>query len=359
MLSEQCIALRCFIFLAMAILPPRLLVAADVVSFNWNVSETGTNVSLRGLSAVDDDVIWASGAEANVIRSIDGGETWQPRGPANFDGLEFRCVCAFSANVACIASAGTPAVLLRTEDGGATWKETYRAESETAFFDAMQFWDADRGMAVSDPVNGRLLVVETNDGGRSWRKVTNGIPLARPGEAAFAASNSSLLLGPDGQLWFGTGGAESDTSRLYTRSGWDQPWDAIPVPMPSSQAAGIFAICQGPAIGEGDATKPLICVGGDYRASETSKVTACISLDDGATWQHVAGQPESFRSDVIAIPEDSPLARALIAVGPAGTDLSHDGTNWTSLSDIGFHCLSAGKTKLFACGSDGRFAQLE
>ncbi|WP_037225540.1 WD40/YVTN/BNR-like repeat-containing protein [Rhodopirellula baltica] len=359
MFSNQCIALCCFIFLAMAILPPRLLVAADVVSSNWNVSETGTNVSLRGLSAVDDDVIWASGAEATVIRSIDGGETWQPCGPAGFDGLEFRCVCAFSANVACIASAGTPAVLLRTEDGGETWKETYRAESETAFFDAMQFWDADRGMAVSDPVDGRLLVVETNDGGNSWRKVTNGIPLARPGEAAFAASNSSLLLGADGQLWFGTGGAESDTSRLYTRSGWDQPWVAVPVPMPSSQAAGIFAICQGPAIGEGDATKPLICVGGDYRASETSEVTACISLDDGATWQRVAGQPESFRSDVMAIPEGSQIARALIAVGPAGTDLSHDGTNWTSLSDIGFHCLSAGKTKLFACGSDGRFAQLE
>ncbi|MEP2073294.1 MAG: oxidoreductase, partial [Rhodopirellula bahusiensis] len=37
----------------------------------WRLSETGTNVSLRGLSAVDDDVIWASGAAATVIRSID------------------------------------------------------------------------------------------------------------------------------------------------------------------------------------------------------------------------------------------------------------------------------------------------
>ncbi|MEO9595885.1 MAG: oxidoreductase [Rhodopirellula bahusiensis] len=325
----------------------------------WRLSETGTNVSLRGLSAVDDDVIWASGAAATVIRSIDGGETWKPCGPDGYGDLEFRCVCAFSANDACIASAGTPAVLLRTEDGGTSWKETYRAESDAAFFDAMQFWDDKRGLAVSDPVDGRLLVVETNDGGRSWKKLSTELPLARPGEAAFAASNSSLLVGDEGQSWFGTGGAESDTSRLYTRSGWDQPWHTVSVPMPSSQAAGIFAVCQGPSIAGVTTAKPLFCVGGDYRATETSEVTVCISLDDGTTWQRVAGQPDSFRSDVMAIPEGSPLARTLIAVGPAGTDHSRDGMNWAPFSAIGFHCLSAGKTKVFACGSDGRFARLE
>ncbi|MEP6168828.1 MAG: oxidoreductase, partial [Rhodopirellula bahusiensis] len=95
------------------------------------------------------------------------------------------------------------------------------------------------------------------------------------------------------------------------------------------------------------------------RATETSEVTVCISLDDGTTWQRVAGQPDSFRSDVMAIPEGSPLARTLIAVGPAGTDHSRDGMNWAPFSAIGFHCLSAGKTKVFACGSDGRFARLE
>lgn len=359
MASKTNIDIRCFIVLAIVALNASLSVAADQIPSNWIVSETGTNVSLRGLSAVDDKVIWASGAAATVIRSTDGGKTWKACGPDGYGELEFRCVCAFSANVACIASAGTPAVLLRTEDGGDSWMETYRAESDAAFFDAMKFWDADQGMAVSDPVDGRLLVVETKDGGKSWQKLNTQLPLARTGEAAFAASNSSLLLGEDGRLWFGTGGAESDTSRLYTRSGWNEPWVTVNAPMPSSQASGIFAICRGPESDGHDGSGPLVCVGGDYRAAETSEITACISHDDGNSWRTIAEQPASFRSAVVSIPVDSSQAKGMIAVGPAGTDFSADGDKWQPLSDTGFHCLSVGKTQIFACGSDGRFGRLQ
>ncbi|EMB17311.1 sialidase family protein [Rhodopirellula europaea] len=359
MASKTNIDIRCFIVLAMLALNASLSVAADQMPSNWIVSETGTNVSLRSLSAVDDEVIWASGAAATVIRSTDGGETWKACGPEGYGELEFRCVCAFSANVACIGSAGTPAVLLRTEDGGDSWMETYRAESNAAFFDAMKFWDADRGMAFSDPVDGRLLVVETKDGGKSWQKLNTQLPLARTGEAAFAASNSSLLLGEDGRLWCGTGGAESDTSRLYTRSGWNEPWVTVNAPMPSSQASGIFAICRGPESDGHDGSGPLVCVGGDYRATETSEITACISHDDGNSWRTIAEQPASFRSAVVSIPADSSQAKGMIAVGPAGTDFSADGDTWQPLSDTGFHCLSVGKTQIFACGSDGRFGRLQ
>lgn len=304
----------------LVILPACCAFANDPIATGWRLGETETNVSLRGLAAVDDEVIWASGAEATVIRSRDGGATWTSCGPEGYGKLDFRCVCAFSSEVACIASAGTPAVLLRTDDGGASWAETYRAESDAAFFDAMQFWDADRGLAVSDP---------------------------------------SLLMGGEGRLWFGTGGSESDTSRLYARPGWKEPWIPVSVPMPSSQASGIFAICKGLSVAATSSTAPLFCVGGDYRATAKSKVTACMSLDEGATWQPVAVQPASFRSDVVLIPEGSPLARTWIAVGPDGTDISSDGNQWKSLSKVGFHCLTVGKSKVFACGSEGRFARIE
>ena len=43
----------------------------------WKQQKSGTEVQLRGISAVSDKVAWASGAKGTVLRTIDGGETWQ------------------------------------------------------------------------------------------------------------------------------------------------------------------------------------------------------------------------------------------------------------------------------------------
>src|SRR5882724_2528305 len=38
---------------------------------------SGTKTSLRGLSAVTDDIIWVSGSNGTVGKSLDGGKNWQ------------------------------------------------------------------------------------------------------------------------------------------------------------------------------------------------------------------------------------------------------------------------------------------
>ena len=58
----------------------------------------------------------------------------------------------------------------------------------TAFYDCMTFFDRRRGLALSDPINGRFRILATNDGGRSWQIVDADMPPALPGEFAFAAS---------------------------------------------------------------------------------------------------------------------------------------------------------------------------
>ncbi len=332
--------------------------------FAWELGPTGTFVSLRGLHAVDDEIVWASGAEGTVIVSPDGGSSWTNCSPQGFHDVEFRCVHAWSREEACIASAGTPAVILRTADGGQSWQECYRSDSELAFFDAMKFWDAHNGCAVSDPVDGRLLVVETNDGGRIWRKVPNELlPNARDGEAAFAASNSSLCLGENGQLWFGTGGTTSRATRLYHREQWNERWNLRDVPMPSGPAEGIFAIArrstsasQTGLPGKGR-QEELVAVGGDYRPEAASSVVACISQDSGRTWRVVTTPPPGYRSAVVTLPAAFETA-GFIAAGPSGTDYSPDGDVWFPVSENGFHALSVGKQRVFACGSEGRFAVL-
>ena len=47
----------------------------------WMIQHHPSAQSLRGLSVVDDCTIWASGAERTVLRSLDGGKSWQSVGP--------------------------------------------------------------------------------------------------------------------------------------------------------------------------------------------------------------------------------------------------------------------------------------
>lgn len=337
-----------------------LTAQADAENLAWELGPTGTRASLRGLCAATDQVIWACGSGGAVIRSLDGGSSWTEVGPARFTELEFRSIHAWSEQRACIASAGTPAVILSTLDGGDSWQETYRHQSPQAFFDGLRFWDENRGVAFSDPVDGKLLIVETHDGGKSWSEIDrNLLPASRDGEAGFAASNSALALGRDGRVWIGTGGVVANTSRVFQRPGWEAKWQTSHCPIPSSAAAGIFSIARH--------SKQLVAVGGDYRAGEVSKLTAAVSTDDGASWSAATHPPPAYRSAVVAMPAQwsggSTRVR-YVTTGPTGSDISTDGHHWIPLNaqadaSQGFHALATSPHEVFAVGSDGRFARLK
>ena len=44
----------------------------------WQEQKSGTTARLRGLSVVDENVVWASGTNGTFVRTIDGGAHWQP-----------------------------------------------------------------------------------------------------------------------------------------------------------------------------------------------------------------------------------------------------------------------------------------
>src|SRR5579863_2477566 len=45
-------------------------------SHPWKRADVGTAASFRGLSVVSEDVVWASGTQGTVIRTVDSGKTW-------------------------------------------------------------------------------------------------------------------------------------------------------------------------------------------------------------------------------------------------------------------------------------------
>src|SRR6185369_6343956 len=71
----------------------------------WTVQTSGVNQRLRGVSAVSEQVAWASGAGSTILRTADGGLTWQ-----NFivspDTLDFRDIDAIDAQTAYVMSIG-------------------------------------------------------------------------------------------------------------------------------------------------------------------------------------------------------------------------------------------------------------
>ena len=316
---------------------------------SWEIGPTGCQASLRGLAAPQPNVVWACGSGATVIRSVDGGASWTSCGPDTWPELEYRSIFAWNESRACIASAGSPAVILRTQDGGSSWQEVFRHASPAAFFDGLHFWDAERGIAFSDPVDGKLLLVETRDGGNSWQvSDPDLIAVSRPGEAGFAASNSALLLDVGGRAWIGTGGATSRQSRIYSRSSWQAEWQALNCPLPSASTQGIFSLAS-------DGTR-LVAVGGDYRPDQVSPVTAAVSSDGGRTWKLPAQPPSAYRSAVSWVVTSG--HSFWLAVGPSGSDWSGDVDVWTQFSPHGFHALATVDDAVFAVGSQGKFARL-
>ncbi len=349
-------------------------------SWNWEIQQVGDRPSLRGVFVVNARTIWASGNQGTVVRSLDGGLTWENVAPKDLSKLDFRDIHAWDENQAIIMAAGQPAVFYSTKDGGQSWQKVYESPEPTAFFDAMEFAGGDSGLAFSDPVDGHLLLVKTSDRGQSWEVMpAEKSPQIAVGEAGFAASGTCLcMLGS--QVWIGLGGlhagrqsatdkAESNKevsgesaipivdssapnrARVWRGNVNSDQWSAVDTPLESTQSSGVFSVkfCT-PQIG--------IAVGGDYQQPEQRSIVACFSRDGGQSWQSAVSMPGGYRSAVAVTPYKG--QRLWVCVGPNGTDGSDDdGEHWFPLSLEGFHAISISADGQLAIGvgSDGRIGR--
>ena len=144
---------------------PHLLAAAlatsgatDVASAQWQAQASPTDVELRGLSVVSPTVVWASGQRGTVLHTRDGGAHWTRDTIPGASTLDLRAIAATSETTAHAISIGDSSRVYRTTDGGRTWTLRWSATRKGTFLDAIRFWDARNGIAMSDPVDGKLLL---------------------------------------------------------------------------------------------------------------------------------------------------------------------------------------------------------
>ena len=324
------------------------LPATGQPSFRFTPQSTPTSASLRGLSVVSDQVVWASGSAGTVLRTTNGGTTWIKHPVPGADSLDFRSLKAFGADEAFVLSAGEPALLYHTTDGGTTWQLRYENRTPGIFFDALTFWDATHGIAMSDPVDGHFVLIATHDGGQTWQPLpTDHLPPPANGEAGFAASNSGLATHGDQNVWFATGGAQA---RVFRSDDRGKHWQVADTPMRQGEASqGIFSIVM-------TDSQRGAAVGGDYLLPEDTTRTASYTTDGGQTWQLSESLPGGYRSAVAY----HPATQLLLTVGPSGVDYSADyGRTWQPIDTIGYHTVQFAPNQRvgWAAGSNGRITR--
>ncbi len=327
---------------------PLLLLTSFQNSFGqylWKNIPIEVKSSFRAISVVDNKVAWLGGSKGAVGRTRDGGKTFSFSQVNGFEALDFRSVYAFDSLTIVIANAGSPACILRTEDGGKNWKQVYRNEAKEAFIDGIDFWNDKRGLIYGDPMNGKMLLIATNDGGITWTEVPESQrPVLKEGEASFAASGTGIRCYDKKRVAITTGGK---ISRLWTSTDNGETWNVADLPIIQGiESAGAFSSIFW--------NKKGVVVGGDYKNDAQTGQHVYLTLDKGKTWNLPIRPTRGLREAVESLGDDY-----LIAVGPQGADQSNDGgMNWTPLSDEkGFHTIRKARDgSLIIAAGNGKIA---
>lgn len=316
---------------------------------------SGTDAELRGISAAATSAVWAAGRGGVYSRSADGGKTWTAGTVPGAEELFLIDVHAVSPTTAYLLGThfdGGLGAIYKTTDGGVRWTEQFRAEGEGVFFDGMAFWDSRNGVAFSDPVDDGFLIVVTDDGGITWRRVPpRNIPPPLPGEAGFAASGTAITVHGDRDVWFGTGGAT--VARIFHSGDRGRTWTVSATPLPAGPTAGVFGIAFRDA-------EHGVAVGGDHREPHDPVANVARTWDGGRTWKMAgASAPAGVRYGVAyAFSADGPT---VVAVGPSGWGYSvDDGVSWTALDTSSYNTVAtASGGRVWVGGVDGRIAFLK
>ena len=285
-----------------------------------------SNINIRALEIKNNKIYSASATgliysfESNVPEQIK-----QEHYLSDKDSLypNFRALALTDEDVFAI-SISNPALLFKNG------KVVYRESHQKVFYDSMEFWNNEEGIAVGDYTDNCISILITRDGGDSWNKLDCSVfSDIKENEGFFAASDSNISIVKN-KTWIATGGLNS---RVYFSNDKGLSWVVTETPILQGEpTTGIFSI-------DFYDKKNGYAVGGDYTKPKIDSLNKIRTSDGGKTWNVVASnQNPGYRSCVQYFPNSK--GDQLLAVGFNGVDYSSDtGSTWKHLSDEGFYTV--------------------
>ena len=339
---------------------------ADVVARNFTQVELEIllkdSISVRAIEVTKDALLFA-GDKGNYGSMSLESQLWK-RDSQSFDrmvkdsleGAEkmvsmpmaFRSV-ASTKNFYFILSIGSPAQLFRINKVSGAKEIVFTDTDPKAFYDSMEFWNENEGIAMGDPINDCLSVIVTRDGGSTWQKISCDVmPKVTEGEAAFAASDTNIKIIGD-ETWIVSGGKQS---RVFHSPNKGINWEVITTPVTQGEPT------QGAYTMDFYDQNQGIIYGGDYLKPGENTNNIAITSDGGKTWNPIgSGANDGYKSCVQYVPNRG--GNEIVAVGFTGISYSKDGgAHWTELSKEAFLSFRFLNDSIAYAGGRNRIAKL-
>lgn len=179
-----------------------LLIVPFILSAQvWEYKDSGTDFILLDLSIPpgQDQIAYAAGSqytvdsEGIIIKTVDGGETWETIYPLSGTVHSFTRIEFVSPLKGFVVGWGN--TFMMTEDGGVTWVDI-AAGTDIYYYSGLNFYDENNGFAMGLNLSNGLDSYITNDGGITWSLGTNTTNMAEFA-SAYADEDTLFTVGKD------------------------------------------------------------------------------------------------------------------------------------------------------------------
>ncbi len=276
--------------------------------------------SIRAI-LVDKNKIWYAGSNAKVgCYDLKNHQTTSISISDNKK-TEFRSMAQNRTSVF-VLSVGNPALLYEIDKKTLKSNLVYTENDEKVFYDSMVFTTENFGMAMGDPITNCLSVIFSTNKGKTWQKQKcDNLPKTEPGEAAFAASNSNLVI-KNNTIWMVSGGKKS---RVFKSVDLGKTWNVFEtLIIQGIETQGAYSM-------DFYDQKNGFLVGGDYTKPTNNFKNKAKTTDGGKTWQLVSdGSGFGYASCVQFVPLGG--GKKILVIANKGVYKSNDfGKTWRLL----------------------------